>query len=174
MMTKVNLNNTISNDSLNFIENNELNCCNEGDGENKRDHFKNNNDNSNDNEPTQTSFDESIRLKLYKGYSSHQYCFDCRCNQKRMVTFQSDARYEIFAKKNIFIIEGSRLCSSHLDEKGFVLEEDLSQIKSNDTTIKFYAEAIEELLQNFQSSKNESQLFSQYSSSSPIQENSLK
>ena len=44
MMTKVNLNNTISNDSLNFTENNELNCCNEGDGENKRDHFKNNND----------------------------------------------------------------------------------------------------------------------------------
>ena len=91
-----------------------------------------------------------------------------------MVTFQSDARYDIFAKKNIFIIEGSRLCSSHLDEKGFVLEEDLSQIKSNDTTIKFDAEAIEELLQNVQSAKNESQLFSQYSSSSPIQENSLK
>ena len=58
MMTKVNLNNTISNDSLNFTENNELNCCNEGDGENKRDHFKNNNDNSNDNEPTHTNFDD--------------------------------------------------------------------------------------------------------------------
>jgi hypothetical protein len=118
-ITKVNLNNTISNDCLNFTENNELNCCNEGDGENKRDHFNDNNDNSNDNEPTQTSFDdlnntgiefsskESIRLKLSKGYSSHQYCFVCRSNQKRIVTVQSDARYEIFSKKNIFIIKGS-------------------------------------------------------------------
>jgi hypothetical protein len=50
----------------------------------------------------------------------------------------------------------------------------LSEIKSKNTTIQFDAEAIEELLQNFQSAKNESQLFSQYSSSSPIQENSLK
>jgi hypothetical protein len=43
-ITKVNINNTISNDSINFTENNELDCCNEDDGENKRDHFNDNND----------------------------------------------------------------------------------------------------------------------------------
>ena len=76
-----------------------------------------------------------------------------------MVTVQSDARYEIFAKTKTFIIKNSRLCIAHLDEKAFVFEEDLSQIKSIDTTIQFDAKAIEELLHNFQSAKNDSRSY---------------
>jgi hypothetical protein len=116
----------------------------------------------------------SIELTLSKGYSSHKYCFVCRAKDKNMVIIKSNPRYEIFSKTSIFIIKGSRLCSSHLDEKGFVKGKEMYRIKSINAKINFDTIAIEELLKNFQSAKNESQIYSQFSSSSPIQDNALK
>ncbi len=48
------------------------------------------------------------------------------------------------------------------------------RIKSINAKINFFTIAIEELLKNFQTAKNESQIYSQFSSSSQIQDNALK
>ena len=125
------------------------------------------------NSEAHTSIEEKVDLSIPKGNSSHKYCFVCHAKNKKMVTLKSNPRYEILAKTNTFIVKGSRLCSSHLDEKGFVIEQDLTSIKPIGI-VNFDEEGIKELIENFQLSKNSSQIFSQFSASNPIQENSLK
>ena len=125
------------------------------------------------NSEAQSSIEQKVDMSILKGNSSHKYCFVCHAEKNKMVTIQSNPRYEILAKTNTFIVKGSRLCRSHIDEKGFVFEQDLALIKSSGT-INFDEEGIKELVDHFQLSRNSSQIFSQFSPSSPIHDNSLR
>jgi hypothetical protein len=47
-----------------------------------------------------------------------------------MCKISQEAIYDILAKTNIFIIKNSRICGSHLDEKGFLVDRCLNDIIS--------------------------------------------
>ena len=117
---------------------------------------------------------QKIEVKLNKGYSSHKICFVFKKSNNKMVVIHSQSRYDIFAKLNIFIVKGSRICTQHLDEKGFVIFCDyLKLIESINGTVLFDEESIQELIDNFQTVRNSSQLMSQFGESSPIENNTL-
>ncbi len=67
-----------------------------------------------------TNILQKIQVKLNKGYSSHKICFVCNNSNNKMEVIHSQSRYDIFAKLNIFIVKGSRICTRHLDEKDFI------------------------------------------------------
>ena len=114
-----------------------------------------------------------VSVKLSKGISSHKYCFICHENNG-LLRIKTDPRFDVLAKTNIFIAEGSRLCPCHENEKGFVNDADLKLIKSIHGVVNFDENSIKQLICNLKEAKYESQIFFQYSSSSPIQEDILK
>ena len=116
---------------------------------------------------------QKIEVKLNRGYSSHKICFVCKKSNNKMVVIHSQSRYDIFAKLNIFIVKGSRICTQYLDEKGFVNCDYLKLIESINGTVLFDEESIQELIDNFQTVRNSSQLMSQFGESSPIENNTL-
>ena len=71
-------------------------------------------------------------------------------------------------------MKGSRLCRCHLDEKGFVIEKDLNLVQSIDGEVSFDENSINKLIVMYKQSKTSSQIFSQYDSTSPIQDDSLQ
>lgn len=128
---------------------------------------------------TETSIINSQdRLAVYlsKGRSSHKYCFVCHAenSNKKLIRVKNDTRFDILAKTNIFIVEASRLCEDHLDEKGFIIESDLQKINPIEGKVNFDENSIKELIKYFIETKNNSQIFNQFSSSSSIEDNSLK
>ena len=66
---------------------------------------------------------------------------------KRLSVIDSNSRFDILAKTNIFIVKGSRLCRCHLDEKGFVIEKDLNLVQSIDGEVTFDEISIKNSLQ---------------------------
>jgi hypothetical protein len=120
-----------------------------------------------------TNILQKIEVKLNKGYSSHKICFACKKSNNKMEVIHSQSRYDIFAKLNIFIVKGSRICTRHLDEKGFINPDYLRLIESINGTVLFDVESIQELIDNFQTVRNSSQLMSQFGESSPIENNTL-
>ena len=120
-----------------------------------------------------TNILQKIEVKLNKGYSSHKICFVCKKSKNKMAVIHSQSRYDIFAKLNIFIVKGSRICTQHLDEKGFINPDYLKLIESINGTVLFDEESIQELIDNFQTVRNSSQLMSQFGESSPIENNTL-
>jgi hypothetical protein len=119
---------------------------------------------------------DMLTVYLSKGRSSHKYCFVCHAenSNKTLLRVKNDARLKILAKTNIFIVEGSRLCEDHLDEKEFVIERDLHNINPIDGKVNFDENTIKELIKYLIETKNNSQFFNQFSSSNSIGENSLK
>jgi hypothetical protein len=59
------------------------------------------------------------------------------------------------------------ICTRHLDEKGFINPDYLRLIESINGTVLFDKESIQELIDNFQTVRNSSQLMSQFGESSP-------
>ena len=116
-----------------------------------------------------TNILQKIEVKLNKGYSSHKICFACKKSNNKMEVIHSQSRYDIFAKLNIFIVKGSRICTRHLDEKGFINPDYLRLIESINGTVLFDVESIQELIDNFQTVRNSSQ----FGESSPIENNTL-
>ena len=118
---------------------------------------------------------EKLTLHLTKACSSHKQCFVCKskASYAKLISIKSDASFDILAKKNIFVVKGSRCCNYHLDEKGFLTKEALTNLQAITGNVDFDKEAIQELIDAFQNSKSTNQFFSQYSSSNPIEENSL-
>ena len=113
-------------------------------------------------------------VSLLKGNSSHKYCLVCKAQNKPFTTIKPNSRFEILAKKNIFIVKDSRICSHHLDEKGFVTEECLNLIEPIDGIVNFNENSIKELIQNFTEAKSSSQIYAQFSTLSPICDDSLQ
>jgi hypothetical protein len=91
-----------------------------------------------------------------------------------MCKISQEAIYDILAKTNIFIIKNSRICASHLDEKGFLVDRCLNDIIPLEGSVFFYENYVQELIENLIESKKRSQLFCQYSRLNPIEENSLR
>ena len=84
--------------------------------------------------------------------SSHKYFFICHKEWKRWTVINSNSRFDILAKTNIFIVKGSRLCRCHLDEKGFVIEKDLFLVQSFDGEVTFDENSINELIAMYKQS----------------------
>ena len=98
----------------------------------------------------------------------------CKSDKKKMCKISQEAIYDILAKTNIFIIKNSRICASHLDEKGFLVDRCLNDIIPLEGSVLFDENYVQELIENLIESKKRSQLFCQYSRLNPIEENSLR
>ena len=72
-------------------------------------------------------------------------------------------------KSDIYIVKGSRCCISHLDEKGFLIEDSILRIKPIYGSVLFDEDSIKELISNFQNTSNCNQFFSQFDSSKPLE-----
>ncbi len=72
---------------------------------------------------------------------------------------KDDARFEVLAKTNKFIAEGSRLCRFHVDEKGFIDESNLKLIKPINGVVNFDENSIKQLILNLRDAKCSSQIF---------------
>ena len=117
-----------------------------------------------------------LTIEIPKAYSSHKQCFVCRSKSgsNKLVTISNDASLDILAKKNLFIVKGSRCCSTHLDEKGFLTTDSMETVKHISGIVEFDQEGILELIKAIHDSKRTNQFLSQFTNANPIEENSLE
>jgi hypothetical protein len=130
--------------------------------------------NAADETSTTTVSQDTLKINMQKSYSSHKKCFVCRSDKNKLKLITNEAALNFLAKTDIYVVNGSRCCHSHLDEKGFLNNDAIKLIKPIVGDVVFDENSIKDLIKSFQNSKSKNQFYTQFESSSPLEDDSLK